>query len=67
MSSTTLTAFVALIPTICLILVIILQRRGMRILRTELDARIAALQSLVQADLLLVNERVAKVEGSRIP
>jgi hypothetical protein len=51
----------ALTPTITCLIGIILQRQDTRDLRSEM----IALRNVVQADMLLLHDRVAKMEGKR--
>jgi hypothetical protein len=68
----TIAALAALTPTVTCMIGIILQRqdtrdlRGeMRDLRSDVRSEMVALRNLVHADMLLIHERVAKVEGGR--
>jgi len=60
-TSITIAVLTALTPTVTCLIGIILQRQDTR----DLCGEMISLRNLVHADMLLIHERVAKVEGRR--
>jgi hypothetical protein len=61
----TIAALAALTPTVTCLIGIILSRQDIRDFRVEIRGEMTALRNMVHADMLLIHERVAKLEGNR--
>ena len=61
----TIAALAALTPTVTCLLGVILQRQDMRDFRVEIRGEMVSLRNMVHADMLLIHERVSRLEGSR--
>jgi hypothetical protein len=62
-SQFTVAILTALTPTVTVLLALLIQRQDMRDLRSDLQKQMIDLRNQVHADLLMIHERVAKVEA----
>ncbi len=62
-SQFTVAILTALTPTVTVLLALLIQRQDMRDLRSYLQKQMIDLRNQVHADLLMIHERVAKVEA----
>jgi hypothetical protein len=61
----TLAALTALTPTFTCLIGIVLARQDIRDFRVEIRGEMTALRDMVHADMLLIHDRVAKIEGKQ--